>query len=192
MRIQIKDIFKCFQGLDLIYSKDEAEFSGTFDYLMQSQNIPVLKEEVHKLQGYTEKQRMELADQHIDIPLQKVPVDTLPSKIDRGVVMLIDALIEGNVDGRQYQSQTDYDSLIPEISDEEKLTGRESADLLEVFNVNVNSAENRIENIDDIASKFKEVTGKKLDTSGGSEKVLDRIYDAFDSDEYKVITNKIE
>jgi|SRR5699024_8457569 len=118
MKIQIKDIFNCFQGLNLIYSKDEAEFSGTFDYFMQKQNIPILQEEIKKLQEYDEEKRMQLSEQFIDIPLQKVPVDTLPSKIDRGVVMLIDALIEGDIDGRQYQSQTDYDSLIQ--ADEEE------------------------------------------------------------------------
>src|SRR5699024_9090305 len=118
MKIQIKDIFNCFQGLNLIYSKEDVEFSRTFDYLMQSQNIPILQEEVKKLQGYNEEQRMELSDQIIDIPLQKVPVDSLPSKIGRGVVMLIDSLIEGDIDGRQYQSQTDYDSLIQEDEEE--------------------------------------------------------------------------
>jgi len=117
MKIQIKEIFNCIQGLNLIYENEEATFDGTFDYFMQKQNIPILQKEMQKLQEYDEQQRMELANEYINIPLQKVPADTLPSNIDKGVIMLIDILIDGDIDGTQYQSETDYDAFFTKEED---------------------------------------------------------------------------
>src|SRR5699024_3740741 len=126
---------------------------------MQKQNIPILQKEVQKLQGYSNDERIQLSTEFIDIPLQKVPVDTLPSGLDKGVIMLIDSLIDGDIDGNQYQSQTDYDALVKKE---------------ETLEINVDANENNVTNIDDVVSKVEAITGEKLDTSGGAEKLIDR------------------
>lgn len=126
MKIEIKEINNLWQGINLIYSENE-KVNGVFDYFMQKQNIPILQKEVEKLQGVDPEIYEQLKNNTIDLPLQRIKPDLLPDTVQKGVVMLLDAIIESefNLDG--YGGSEDLDALIEGVTESQEFAENEEA-----------------------------------------------------------------
>ena len=95
MQIKIREINDLWIGIYRIYAENK-ELNGVFDYFMQKQNIPILEKEVQKLQDLDEETLQELAEETVDLPLCRIKPNMLPSSMPKGVVGLLDPIIEGN------------------------------------------------------------------------------------------------
>jgi len=89
---------------------------------MQKQNIPLLQEQVKKLQGLDDDTFQKLQDKTVDLPLQQIQPDMLPDTLPKGAAMLFDPIIEGDFNAAQVDSGLDgliEDVTAPESGEEE-------------------------------------------------------------------------
>lgn len=110
---------------------------GVFDYFMQKQNIPILQKEWEKLKDEDQDVLNKIQNETINIPLQRLKPDMLPKNVEKGVVMLLDPIIDGevNVDG--------YKSQVGKILQEQKQVDKDAQESDEAREKVINEEENR-------------------------------------------------
>jgi len=119
MQIKIREIIGMWNGLSRVYADNE-RLDGVFDYFMQKQNIPILQKEVQKLQDLDDDTFQDLAEQTVDLPLSRIKPDMLPSNMPKGVVGLLDPIIEGNG-----FNAAGYESVVAELIDKKDVKNGE-------------------------------------------------------------------
>lgn len=137
MEITVGDLLKVWRGANLIYRNEETKMDGVFDYFMQKQNIPILQKEWEKLKDEDQDVLNKIQNETINIPLQRLKPDMLPKNVEKGVVMLLDPIIDGevNVDG--------YKSQVGKILQEQKQVDKDAQESDEAREKVINEEENR-------------------------------------------------
>lgn len=118
MKVKVHQIIGLWNGLNQVYAEND-KLSGMFDYFMQKQNIPILQKEVQKLQSLDNEVFQQIKDKELDLPLQSISPDMLPTKMTKGIINLLDPIIEGNIDASGYESR--IDGLLEEVSEAEQV-----------------------------------------------------------------------
>jgi len=106
MDIEVHQIIGLWNGLNQVYAENE-KLDGVFDYFMQKQNIPILQKEVQKLQELDDDTFSDIKGKSLNLPLQSIQPDMLPANMPKGVVNLLDPIIDGNINMDGYESQID-------------------------------------------------------------------------------------